>query len=192
MKDYYVLSIILELSNKEEKKYVIKQYNTSELRSITMDYCDRILKNEHSLIWVIGLKEVIEKIDEWGSIDSNGYPSTGQEPYHPYAFQHVFTKLINSGDSLIIMTNHSDEYQILPKKGKLKTKVSEKIFKTHPMISDIYCYTYDDELDRAVSILSKYIDAYNSDVKNISIKTIINRINNLEKEQIKLKLTKKL
>ena len=162
------LETIVELANKDQEQYAMKVYHTSELSRITTDIIDRELTNESSLIWIIGLKDTINQIDEWGSIDCNGYPPIGEDPYHPYAFQHIFTKLINNSCSLVIMTNHSNEYQVFPKNWEIKKQIYEKGFETHPMLSRINCYTYDDELGNVVSKLFNYINDRNIDLRKIS------------------------
>ena len=160
-----ILEVLLELSNKEEPNYFIKVYQTSELQSITTDIMDRTLTNENSHIWIIGLKKAIKEIDKWGNIDENGNPPLGYDPLEPQTFQYELTKLINKGYSLVIMTDHSDEYKILPKKWEIQKDVSEMSFKTHPMLSDIYCYTYDDELRKAVEYLRKIMEKNDEDIK---------------------------
>ena len=160
-----ILEILLELSNKGEQKYFIKVYRTSELQHITTDIFDRTLTNENSHIWIIGLKESIKELDKLGNIDEKGNPPLGYDSLEPQAFQYELTKLINKGYSLVIMTDHSDEYKILPKKWEIQKDISEVCFKTHPMLSDIYCYTYDDELQKAVEYLRKIMERNDEDIK---------------------------
>lgn len=164
-KNERILEILLKLSNKDEQNYSIKVYQTSELQSITTDIFDRTLVNENSHIWIIGLKEAIKEIDKWGNIDEKGNPPLGYDPLELQAFQYELTKLINKGYSLVIMTDHSDEYKILPKKWEIQKDISEVCFKTHPMLSDIYCYTYDDELRKAVEYLRKIMEKTDEDMK---------------------------
>ena len=171
-----VLNIILGIVNNNEVKYVMKIYHTGELKSITEGYCDRELTNEHSLIWVIGLKETINKIDEWGSLDDKGFPPLGVDLYHPYAFQYEFTKLINEDNSLIILTNHSDEYQVIPKEWEINKDVSKIVLETYPMVSNIYCYNYNDELKNAINLFEEHIKKNNNQKE---LKKIKNNYNHL-------------
>ena len=175
-----LLDFILELANKEEEQYAMKVYHTSELSRITTDIIDRELVNENSLIWVIGSIDAISKIDNWGEFDEKGRPPLGVDPYHPYAFQYEFTKLIKENYSLVIMTNHSNEYQILPKEWQTQKDVSKKRIETHQMISDIYSYTFDDELGKVIIKLTDFIEENNINLREISKTKLFEKLNELK------------
>ncbi len=162
-----ILNILVNLANIEKQDYAMKVYKTSELQSITTDITDRTLTKEKSNVWVIAEKSILKKIDEWGHINENGEP-INDDQYHPYFYQNELTYSLLNGHSVIIMTDHSDEYQVLPKKWEIPVNIKETIFKTQPMISNIYCYTYNDELGKAVKNLKTYF----------KINNMINQTNN--------------
>ena len=162
------LNLLLKLANKEESKYVLKKYITRNIGSYETIHGDResgIFKGE---IWLIAQNDCLEEIDKWSK----------EELAITDGYQYGITKLINDGYSIIVITNYYDDWCVLP--HSIKNANITKIKNICRKDNDIYCYTYDDELGEALNKLEDYIEQYDGKIHNISLNTIVDRINNLE------------
>ena len=97
----------------------------------------------------------------------------------------LFSKVISAGYSMVLLGG----YGYRPYSVPTKVKVHEFSVR-HCLIGDFYAYTYDDALGDAVNKLSKYIEKYGGNVENISLETLLSRIEELD--QIKETGTQKV
>ena len=172
-----ILNLILKLANMNEEKYDLKEYNTSELGSYETVAGDRESVMLHGSVWIITLKEVLESIDIWYK---NFFYSI-----EPENFRYGITSIIHQGNPVVMMTDYVYEWCVYPENRDIKNANIETI-STTKSVNDICCYTYDDELGRAVEKIKHYLEVYGPNLKEIPMDIIINRINELEenKEEI--------
>jgi hypothetical protein len=161
-----VLELLLALANKEKNEYTLKVFQSSEIRTfeITKKYCKSIeLAGD---IWVIGKKDVLSSMDN-------------TEPYYGAKFGNIMTKLVEDGNSIVMITNNSYANNVIPHHNFNCSNYKQ--FNVTGLISDLYCYTFDDELNDAVNQLSNYINTYGGNIDNISLDIILTRIEDQEK-----------
>ncbi len=164
-----VMKILIHLASDKEE-YIIKSFSTQAIGSLETQHGDRETGLFQGEIKVIGKKSVLDAIDN-------------TKPYFDPRFRDLAEKTIRDGNSLVIITNHYYADNVLPyycNKEVLKTK-----FSVYGLSSDLCCYTYDDELRHAVLMLDQYIKYYGGNFKNLSIDTVVERIDELEKDNTK-------
>lgn len=156
--------LLLELSNKESNEYILKKFYANQLGSFETRHGDSESLMVDGEIWVIGRKDILNCIDN-------------TKPYYGEEFVRIATKLVNDGNSLAMITNHYDEYNVMPLYYEVKGNYCK--FSVAGLISDLRCYTYEDELGSAVDNLSNYIDVYGGNIENIPLDTLVARIKEL-------------
>ena len=164
------INMLLIMANKNEEKYILKKFTASQIGSLETSNGDRengMFKGE---IWVIGEKEVLDKIDN-------------TNPYYGAQFGLLTTKIVENNHSLVVITDYYYETNVMP--YSINTKAKEIVFNVDGLVSNLCCYTFDDELGMAVDRLSDYIEIYGGDIDNIDINDLISRIK--DKRLIKYK-----
>ena len=173
-----VFDLLLKLSNESNNKYILKKFCASDFGSFEKKHGDREFGMLDGEIWVVGKKEVLDCIDS-------------AKPYYGSEFGILSTELVNDGHSMVMLTNHYYENNVMPYSFAINSSFHK--FSVKGLMNDLCCYTYDDELGEAVNKLKEYIDVYGGNVDNISINTLILRIeelhnmkeNNIQKGLIK-------
>ena len=163
------MELLLVLANTEEDKYAMKKFYVEQMGALNV----RGDKMHQGEIRVIGEKDVLDAID-----NSISYDGT--------SFGLLATNLVKKHHSLVAITNLHYETNVLPCWYDLKAK--RKKFRVNGLFSKLYCYTYDDELGKAVDILDDYIETYGGDIDNIDIEDLLYRIEGNKSLKIKKKL----
>lgn len=158
--------LLLALSNKESNEYILKKFYANQLGSFETRHGDRESLMVDGEIWVIGRKDILNCIDN-------------TKPYYGAEFVRIATKLVNDGNSLAMITNHYYENNVMPQFYDVKGNFRK--FSVAGLISDLRCYTFEDELESAVDNLSNYIDVYGGNIENIPLDTLVARIKELGK-----------
>lgn len=150
IKDYrIVLKSILELSNKNEQKYVLKKYLTTQIGSYETIHGYREKSFLLGSIWTIGSKNAIDEIDD----EIKEIPVGEVEPE---GYKFLFTRVIGEGNSLALLTDYTYYWNVFPNGYDLKKTKIDK-YKINTQFSDLCCYTYADELGKAVEELPDYL-----------------------------------
>lgn len=158
--DYYIiLYALLKIANNGKTSYILKKLRTKE-------------NKQEKNIWLIGDNEILKRFNENSLIDSR-------------VFKHIIVDIINSGFSIVMITNSESHWDIIPENNQIKNADIRK-FKVDAF-SNLCCYTYDDELALAVDKLSKYIEIYGGDIDNIAIDTVVSNIDNINNEKMLIK-----
>ena len=164
-----VFNLLLILANENEEKYSLKKFNTTQYGSLETRHGDKEGGMFNGEILVVGEKDVLDKIDN-------------SKPYYGSKFGDLATKIIENNHSIAMITNHYYETNVMPYKGDIKARVT--VLNVDGTISNLCCYTFDDELGNAVDKLRNYINIYGGDIDNIDINEIVKRIN--QKDLVKV------
>ena len=176
--DYYkALDLLIKLANNNGvKKYSLMQLMTKQTASQETRHGDKETKMFEGDIWVIGDNNILRNVDN-------------NKCYCCSEFKNAAVNIINENNSLVIITNHYFESSILPRESEVKSDI--RTIDVDGIFSGICCYTYNDELGLAVRQLKNYIDVYGGNINNISTETLVERINEMEKNNKTLKRVKK-
>ena len=168
-----ILEVLLRLANNGEREYILKEFQAEEYGSLETKHGSRsgIVRGQ---VWTIGEKDVLDNVDN-------------SEPYYGFAFRTLTTNIIKDNHSMIVISNHYYESNVLP--VEFRISATKKKFGVNGIVSDLCCYTYNDELGAAVEKLDNYIENYGGNVDNISVDTIIENINKIDEKEQKI-LTK--
>ena len=161
-----VLELLLVLANKENNEYTLKVFQSNNIRSFEINHGYRESEELEGDIWVIGKRDVLSNIDN-------------TEPYYGAKFGNIMTKVVEDGNSIVMITNNSYANNVIPHHNFNCSNYNQ--FNVSGLISDLYCYTFDDDLNNAVNQLSNYINTYGGDMDNISLDIILTRIEEQEK-----------
>ena len=169
---YKIFDILLKLANTNTNKYDLKTFYTTQTGSNETIHGYKETNSSQGETYVLGEKSIINQINDTNFIT-------------PSKLQYEITNIINNNYSLVITTNAAYDWHILPQDSELKTNNKIEL-KTKGFISNLYCYSYNDDLGQAINKLNNYIQTYGGNVDNISINNLIIKINNLNNE-IKVK-----
>ncbi len=160
-------SLLLKQANSSEKKYASKTFYTNR----RMGHDNRESGMPNSEIWVIGEKEVLDVLDN-------------TKVYYGAAFGELVDGVIERNHSLVMITNDYQESRVLPTCSEID--INKRKFRIQDFPNDLCCYTYDDKLGFAVDKLSRYIEVYGGDIRNLSMEMILDRMNNLDYSEEKV------
>ena len=169
-----ILQILLILANEKSNKYITKKFYTEQFGLVEKKHGEKesgLFKGE---IIVIGEKEVLESI-------------SNNKTYYGSSFGLIATNIVKKHYSLVIITNHYYENNVIPCRYDVKAKLKQ--FKVAGLASNLYCYTYDDELGKAVDLLDNYVETYGGNIDNIDMEYLIDCIKG--KQLVKSKEYKK-
>lgn len=160
-RDYYVsdyeevMRLILRLANREEDNYEMKEIysvdfihteNNEDVRRI----CGRTL--------VIGDSEAIKEVKD-------------QKEYYYDEIKELSTRIINKGNSMVMVTYNALESNVKPRIDKLH-RINIVDIKNGGIIGNISCYLHDDNLKKAVKMITRYIYINGPDFRNIDEDTL--------------------
>ncbi len=166
-----IFNLLLKLTNNQ---YVLKCFKVKQNASMETRNGEKEYGVIDGHIWVISDKDSIGRINDYDT--------------RPQYYKNEFTKLVKEHKSIIIITDFCYDWCVLPDNHNMFVKEENyKSFFVKGVISDLRCYYNNDLLGIAVKKLSKYIDVYGGDTENISMDTILERINDLNKEECVLK-----
>lgn len=169
------MNLLLRLANENENKFLLKRFSTTSYASFEIMHGDREHKNICGNIWLIGEKEVLDKID------SNNY-------YYGSDFGQITNAILKNNHSLIILTDHYYENNVKP--WNYDSRIIQKVdIKTSGMLGNISCYLYDDDLRIAVNKFLTFINQNGADIKGIDEDSLFDIIklskSEFDKEQAK-------
>ena len=163
-----VFKILLGLVNNEEEKYVMKKYITGEIGSYETVHGDRVSTRLKGDVWILGTKEVINGFDTWNTSE--------KEPAAPEAFRHAIAETVNNGSSMVVLTDYDYDWCVLPSDYGITSATINKI-DVGSILSNVCCYTYEDELGTAVKKLIKYLRSNGREIKRKPLEMILEQIN---------------
>ena len=169
--DYQLLmDVILKLANKKEEVYGMKEIITS----------DFVRFNEYSLKQVYGRAKVIALNEVLNTIDETKY-------FYYDDFSKLASKILNDGNSLVIVAPNFFEGNVKPK--DLLGKALRSDLKNGGFMGNISCFLQGDELREAVMKVRDYIDINGPDFENIDEDTLCDLIleNSKQKKLTKIK-----
>lgn len=159
------INMLLMMANQNEGKYILKKFTANQIGSLETRHGDKESGMFEGEIWVIGEKVVLDEIDN-------------TKPYYGAKFGLLATKLVENNHSLAVITNYYYETNVMP--YSINTKAKETVFNVNGSVSNLCCYTFDDELGMAVNKLSDYIETYGGDMDNIEVDDLVKRINGIQ------------
>ena len=159
-----VMNLILRLANKYEDNYEMKEV-------YTVDFINdgTTTKKISGKALVIGSKEIlVDYID--------------QRNYYYDELSALSTRMINKGNSMVIVANNALSSNVKPHLKDLK-KISLIDIKNSGIMGNISCFLHDDNLKKGVFKLVKYINANGPDFKGIDEEELFNAIVNFENNE---------
>ena len=156
------MELLLKLANEKDNKYIMKRFYVEQIGSLETRQGNREKGMFKGEIRVIGEKDVLDMVDDSISYDGSSFGA-------------ITTSIVKKYHSLVAITNHYYETNVLPCWYDLRNTKRRK-FNVNGFFSELYCYTYDDELGSAVDILDNYIEIYGGDMEELSIDTIFKRM----------------
>ena len=169
------MQLLLRLANESNDNYCLKAFSSEQLGSLETQHGDRETGLFIGATLVIGEKEVLDKIDN-------------SKPYYGEELGSILTKVVENNHSLAVITDYYYESNVMPFTFYLKS--NNHSFHVKGTFSDLCSYTYDDDLGNAIDKLKSYIDTYGGNIENVSIDTIVSRINGLDIDKDVLKKVK--
>jgi len=176
------LKIILEQANMNGKKYALREYHCGELGSAETVHGDRVPVRLQGSVWILGQKEMFKRFDSWAKAKD---AQVSAEDY-----RNELTKTINEGFGVVVFTDYVYDWCVIPSSYSIK-EAEITLFEVNSKVSDICCYTYEDELGKAVKIFKAYIKANGSNIKRKPISLINAQIDEEEGISRTLKPSKK-
>ena len=171
-----IFYFLLDIANAEENKYRLKEFGTHSLGSIGGVAGDRISGMFEGSIWVIAKKDILDNI-------SNDKMFYGAE------FSYIADKIVKDGNSMVIITNNYYENHALPRDVNENVDV-HNFWVRQFALNELRCYTYDDELGKAVNMLDAYIKKYGGNLEDITVSKMIYNAEKIEKAKVKSKKLK--
>ncbi len=165
------LKLLLELSNKESEKYDMRTYNVADIGTYETFDQEKQTIMLHGSVWVVGLKEVLDQIDEC------------KTSFEPEVLKNQLIRLINSGNSLAVMTDYIYRWNVLPSEFAIREAEITGI-NACGVITDLCCYTFDDELGASVKSLKSYVESYDGSIRNVPKEEIIAKLAELDKQSV--------
>ncbi len=168
-----VFELLLHLVNIiGDKEYSIKSFKAMTMGSVVKDdetTESGLLEEE---IRVLGKKSILDAI-------------SNEKAYYDPAFREIISEVINKGHSIVMITNHRNEYNIYP---RFVNSCNKMDFDIIGLPGSLHSYTHSDELEYAVLLLDKYIKCYGGILENLSIETLLSRISDLTVKDHSMKL----
>ena len=153
--DYFlILYALLKIANQEKRQYILKK----------LEVLDSM--HHEGFIWLIGDRVILNKINN-------------KKKINPSVFKRGITDIINNNYSIVLVTDYVCNWNVIPENIDINNANVNR-FKIDGAISDLCCYTYDDELGLAVEKLNKYVEKYGGDIKDISIDNLVSMIDNVD------------
>ena len=177
LRNYYisdyrlVMNVILKLANKKEEKYGMKEITSTDFVRFNNDK----VKQVYGKSLVITDKEVLDNIDE-------------TKYFYYDEFSALASRIINSGNSMIIVTPNYFESNVKPK--DYLAKALRYDLKHGGFMGDISCFLQGDELKKIIWKIMDYINLNGPDFQDIDEDTLCNLITENSKQKRLCKIKK--
>ena len=163
---------LLDVSNANENKYMLKEFHTHTIGFIGGVAGERTSGMLEGSIWVIADIDVLSNI-------------SNQRKFYGAEFSHTVDSILNDGYSLVVITNNYYENHALPRDINDQVDVHEFLVNNFAL-NKLRCYTYDDELGKAVNMFDAYMKVYGGNISDIPVDKMISDAKKIPNPNIKV------
>lgn len=135
------INLLVKLSNNETQYYIFKKFYVADFTSQETKHGDREHSTARGTVWIIGLKDVVESIED--------------KEYFGSELASKLTNITSNGYELIVCTDHYYKNNVLPWHYHATLEMFK--IRTAGLTSDINCYVHDSPLMDAVTTFRSWI-----------------------------------